>query len=646
MRTVDTDQMMREALRLAFKPRTRLNTHQWAKKNVRLDRRFTAIPGWYDVEVTPYMKGPHEWFSDPYVEEITGCKSRQVGGTTYLANCMMYACGEDPGPGLYVTSTLSKAQSFSEREWQPRVDLSPCLAALKPDNPDDFKKLIQHFKTCTMELTGSNSPANLMSRPIRYLFEDETDTWPDDNGAEAPSIHIAEASTISYAHARKILRVSTPTIPSGIIWSYFLRGTQHRYHVPCPHCTKAFEFKFEQLNFHRELCRDDRGYWDLDKVRDHTTLVCPECKVDIAFREQGKMVKNGNWVQTNPNAPRRHISWHISSLYSHTLSWGQIAVIFLQQKDTPGGLHDFYNHYLGLPFTRASAAITVTDVERVRDSSPEYLLFNEKNAKTWRTPAQFEFALMAVDVQQDGFWWAQRGLCLDESSYLLDYGAAASWEDLMHLVQREYIQPDGTKLRIYKSLIDSGYIAKRIAGVYDFCISSGGLFVPCQGRSPQHGLFQPIRETQFEHRGYMIPGVQLRDDLYKEQLYYRRIKERAGPGWFLPRNICEKYKKQCTDERLVPRKTERGTEVMEWADSGNNHLGDVEKYLLAAIDLVVEFLREQRMLADGAKPEPREHEGAEPVADDRGMIVLEEQGRVLSGAQELAERVAKTGSLW
>lgn len=631
MITADTDELMAAVRRVIFKPRTRLNTHEWARKNVRLDQRFTARPGFYDVDFTPYMRGPHEWFSDPYVEEITGAKSRQVGGTTYLANCMMYAVDEDPGPLLYVTSTIAKAQSFSEREWQTRIDLSPTVSKLKPDDDNDFKKLIQHFKTCTAELTGSNSPANLMSRPIRYLFEDEIDTWPNDNGAEAPSINIAEASTISYAHTRKILRISTPTVPTGAIWTNFLRGTQHKFHVPCPHCKKKFELLFKHLNFHREECRTEQGVWDLDQVRDVASLTCPSCDKDIEQTEQSLMVSGGEWVQTNLRAPRRHISWHISALYSPTMSWGQIAVIFLEQKDTPGGLHDFYNHYLGLPFTRESAAITITDVESCRDSSPEYLLYSEKNQK-WVLPAQMEFILMTVDVQQDGFWWAQRGLCLDESSYLIDYGAASHWDDLGLLVQRQYLQPDGTKLRVYKSLIDSGFIAKRIAGVYDFCISSGGLFIPCQGRSPQHGLFQPIRETTFEHRGYIIPGVQLRDDLYKEQLYYRRIKERAGAGWYLPRNICEKYKKQVTDERLVPKKTERGTELTEWRDTGNNHLGDVEKYMLAAIDLVVPYLRAKRQeLASGVSG-TLSSSSPESANDGEEFRVLDPVEKVLAAA--------------
>ncbi len=592
MKTADTNQLMAGIRRRTFKPRTMLNTHEWAAKHVRLDMRFTARPGLFDVEYTPYMKGPHEWFSDPYVEEVTFAKSRQVAGTTFLGNCMSYAVAEDPGPCLYVTSTLDKAQNFSEREWHPRVDLSPILTSLKPKDKDDFKIKVQHFRTCTVELTGSNSPANLMSRPIRYLFEDETDTWPEDNGSEAPSINIAEASTISYAHSRKILRVSTPTIPTGTIWTYFLKGTQHKYHVPCPFCKDRFEFKFEQLNFHRAECRDERGVWNLDKVREVTSLTCPSCQKDINQLHQPIMVSEGQWVQTNADAPKRHISCHISALYSPMITWGQVAVIFLQQRDTPGGLHDFYNHYLGLPFTREATAVTITDVERVRDASPIYRLYDPQ--KPYVLPAQMEFIIMAVDVQGDGFWWGQRGLCLDESSYLIDYGQASSWEDLVLLADRIYKQPDGSSVPVFRALIDSGYKAKRMSGVYDFCIDNSGRFYPVQGRSLTHGLFQPVRETQFDHRGFMLDAVQLRDDLFKEHLYLRKIKEQAGAPWYVPRNICEDYKKQLSDECLKPRTTERGSEILEWHDHGNNHLGDVEKYLLGGIDLLIPHVRAKR----------------------------------------------------
>ncbi len=297
------EQIFKRVAKRVLKPRTHLDADVWSYENVVLDSRFTARPGPYDVSFTPYMRGPHRWFSDRRVREITGCKSRQVGGTTLLANCMMYAVGEDPGPILYVTSTGDNAQSFSEREWTPRIELSPLLSSLKPDDPDDFKKKEQHFKTCTVKFTGSNSPANLMSRAIRYLFEDEIDTWPNDNDDEAPSLDIVEACTLSYGHARKITRISTPTVPTGAVWQYYLRGSQHKYHVPCPHCKTKFELLFEQLDFHRDECRDEDGIWDFDKVQRLTTLKCPKCSKHIHQRSQPQMVDAGDWIQTNMAAP-------------------------------------------------------------------------------------------------------------------------------------------------------------------------------------------------------------------------------------------------------------------------------------------------------------------------------------------------------
>jgi phage terminase large subunit GpA-like protein len=606
------------AVKRALQPRTVLNTWQWAEREVVLDSRFTNRPGLYQVGFTPYMKMPHEWFSDPRVNEITGAKSRQVAGTTFLANCMMYAVAETPGPIMYVTSTRENAQSFSEREWLPRVELCSALRKLKPDDIDDYKKTEQHFRTCTVKFVGSNSPANLMSRPIQYLFEDEVDTWPEDNGAEAPSIEIVEACTISYGHAKKIVRISTPTVPTGTIWQYFLRGSQHKYLVKSPFALDkpGFELKFEMLNFHKDKCRDEKtGQWNLDKLRRSVTLRCPYTGKDIEQLEQAEMVRNGEWVQTNPHAPSNHISWHISALYSPMLSWGDIAVLFIQKKDSPGGLHDFYNHYLGLPFERKAAEVKASDIELVRDRSPKYTR-PPIGASRVQLPAPMDVILMAVDVQQDGFWWGQRGLRKTEKntlqSWLLDYGQAVSFLDIEDLFNRKFVWED-EEIEVYKGLIDSGYRAARTGGVYEFCLKMRGGFFPCQGRAVNHGLFQPVRETIFTHKGQDFEAVQFRDDLFKEELYLRRIKT-TDCEWFLPQDICPTYIEQLCDEKLVGRKTERGTLVLEWKDFGNNHMGDVEKMLLVGESLVQPFLINPDLDSD-SDSDSRHTESSQSPAD-------------------------------
>jgi phage terminase large subunit GpA-like protein len=110
------------------------------------------------------------------------------------------------------------------------------LTSLKPDDPTTSRRRSNTFKTCTVKFTGSNSPANLMSRAIRYLFEDEVDTWPDDNDNEAPSLDIVEACTLSYAHAQEDPAHLNADHPDRRHLAILPPWVTAQIHVPCPHC--------------------------------------------------------------------------------------------------------------------------------------------------------------------------------------------------------------------------------------------------------------------------------------------------------------------------------------------------------------------------------------------------------------------------
>ncbi len=78
------------------------------------------------------------------------------------------------------TETLGK--SASTTRLQPLFEDSPRVAQELTGNPDDFKKLEYILKRGLVNIVGSNSPANLASRPAKYLILDETDKYPDQNG--------------------------------------------------------------------------------------------------------------------------------------------------------------------------------------------------------------------------------------------------------------------------------------------------------------------------------------------------------------------------------------------------------------------------------------------------------------------------------
>jgi phage terminase large subunit GpA-like protein len=599
------DDLLKRVARESLKPRTQKPCDNWTEDFVRLSSKFTATPGPLRFSRSPAMRGPHQWFSDPNVWKIVGEKSAQTGGTTFLADAAMYAIAEDPGPIMYVTSTGPNGQSWVEREFQPRVEDCDPVRVLKPDDEDDYKKMEMHFKSCTFRVVGSNSPANLASRPIRYLFCDEVDKWPQDNAAEASALDLAEARTISYKHKKKIVVISTPTVETGTIHVEYLKGSQHKYFVPCPFCEKAFELKFfidEATGggvFIPPHCRDARGRWDLEAVEREAAYICPCCAKKIPQDFQKVMVETGTWVATNLNAPKGFISFHISAMY--TLTWGQMAKEFLLKKDTAGGLHDFYNNYLGLPWVRQSSTVSDDSIDLVVKASPEYYvtayhrqslqealdaeaLRNFQNVVKLPIPLHLFAAdpmavALTVDVQQTNFWWCHRLWLMDETSFLLDYGEAFNNDDLMRLVNIKYKFTDKMEpMSVFIGLIDSGYKAKRESGVYDFCLASGGRFIPCQGRSTQHGFFVPVKEHQFLHRQQLMTLLQYNDSMFKQELYHRRILAREGPRWFLPRNTTLEYRQHLQGERLTEEVNARSGETeLIWKEFGPNHLGDTEK---------------------------------------------------------------------
>lgn len=181
---------LQEQLDRIWEPSRRPNALEWAQDNVTLDKRFSPRPGRYDADYTPYLRQLHLWFSDPKIRQLTFVKSAQVGGTTWLANCLMWAISEDPGPILYVTSTNENAKSWSERELHPRLRSCHALKPLLPDNDDDFRKTEMHFATCTLKLVGACSEGNLASAP-----SDTSSPMRSTNGPTTPPSKLQRSSS-------------------------------------------------------------------------------------------------------------------------------------------------------------------------------------------------------------------------------------------------------------------------------------------------------------------------------------------------------------------------------------------------------------------------------------------------------------------
>lgn len=193
----------------AFKPPEKLTVTQWADKYRILSEKDSAAPGPWRTDRTPYLKEPMNAFNDERIQDITFVAGTQLGKTVMELNMIGYAIAQDPGPMLIVYPLDKLAKFTSENRLQPMFELSPNLRYKFHDKDSQWHEL--QFTNMYIALVGANSPSNLASRPVRYIFFDEIDKFPKWSGTEAGPLALAEERTKTFYNKKKV-KVSSPTL--------------------------------------------------------------------------------------------------------------------------------------------------------------------------------------------------------------------------------------------------------------------------------------------------------------------------------------------------------------------------------------------------------------------------------------------------
>jgi phage terminase large subunit GpA-like protein len=219
----------------------------------------------------------------------------------------------------------------------PLIDSTPELAALvtrrhsrQAGNTDSLKV----FPGGQLSFVGANSAVGLRSTPARYIVCDEVDAFPADADGEGDPISLAIRRTVTFRGRRKIFLLSTPTFEgTSRIAAAFAEGDQRRYFVPCPHCGALQFLKWAQVKWPG----DDRA---------KAFYVCEACGESISERHKGAMVAAGKWMAT-VESDGKTASFHLSSLYSPFVSWGEIRLEHEACSRDPARLQTWTNCSLG-----------------------------------------------------------------------------------------------------------------------------------------------------------------------------------------------------------------------------------------------------------------------------------------------------------
>jgi len=585
----------KEALK-HLRPPEDISVSEWAEKYRVLDSKSSAMPGPWRNDKTPYLVGVMDEFCNFDTEEIILAKASQLGGTESLFNMLGWIIQQDPSPAMVVYPTDTLGESISTNRLQPMFRLSEPLKERWREN--DSTKLELQFDGMYLTLVGSNSPANLASRPVRFLFLDEVDKYPGATKKEADPIKLARERTKTF-HNRKVFMTSTPTLKSGHIWQALEEAdVEKHYFVPCPHCGKMIELKWSQVTFPNE---EGMSYMDRAELANY---VCQECGCIITDQDKPQMLRFGEWRTVRQNAAlARTVGFWINTLYSPFLRFSDIAREFLKSKDDPEALQNFVNSWLAEPWEDTKLKTSADTVMDRQTDLPELVI-----------PDWAKLLTGGVDVQETCVYWTIRAWGNYLTSQNIAHGQALSFAEVERIMNLSYGKEDGSQMVVQLALIDSG---DNTDAVYDFCASNSDWALPSKGAShPMTTHFKLSTVNKTDSRAYGMKLVLIDTGKYKDMIAGRMKKENGSGSWMVYQGCDMDYAEQVTSEHKVNVRSGNRT-VQEWtlkSSHADNHYLDTEVYAMCAADMLgarslhLEEVEMEPRTEANPKPEPKPEE--------------------------------------
>lgn len=419
----DLDAVLRGVTGRVLAPVPPLTVSQWADRFRKLSSEAAAEPG--DWRTQPYQREPMDAMSDPSVESVTIMWASQVGKSEILLCGMGYFADYDPCPMLFVQPTIDDAEKFSDTRIAPMIRDTAALQARfgSPKARDGTNKLtLKRFPGGMLKLAGANSPSGLASQPVRVVFNDEVDRYPDSAGDEGDPVQLSERRTSTFWN-RKLVRVSSPgRLGESRIAKLYEASSQGERHLPCPRCAgyDVLRWRRDDGRYGLEFERTGDG----DVVPGSTRYRCALCDGWVDETEKQRMDAEGRWVHRVPSRMADR-GYHLSALVSPWFTWDDVARSFLKNRHNAETLKTFVNTVLGEPFADEGERLTPHALAARAEPMPDGV------------PPEVGALTAAVDVQGDRVEYLVCGWEAGETMSVLEWGQCwgdptteAPWDEL------------------------------------------------------------------------------------------------------------------------------------------------------------------------------------------------------------------------
>lgn len=528
----------------------------WLQSNLSMPLEVSPNnPGPLSLTAQPWMAEPLRAWLDPAVTHLHLVMGTQTGKTTLLLLGTTLLSLFDPLPLIWALPNDELAEEIVKRRLIPLMRENAALEHLLPLGRISGKNVLP-LATMPVYWVGARTPAKMSSRPAAYVIMDEAAKYAHVHRNEAPPYKLLEERTKAFPR-RLIVQASTPNVAESEFWHTYKLSDQRHYFVPCPHCGQHQELTFARATVQWQ--KTDQ--LTVDHIKRSTRYICQHCGVAIDQEERAGMLARGEWRPTNPAAAPGRRGYHLNSLYSAYVSWGEMAAEFYQATKGAAPAHElqnFANAWQAMPYEyhlqhiREDAVRQLVDASYTRGTLPR---LNPCYIVTGYDPGQNRTHWVTVAVYPGG------------EMYVIDWGTLASYitdmasgvmGPLQHINQQVY----GGRRPAF-GYIDSGDYTARI---YAECARSAGVLRPTKGTAASGGAW-----GRSMVKGYPLQLLTYADRVAKNDLYGRIIAQRTG----------ELHLPADADEDLVAglsgQKLREISGKFTWAPVAGDHFGDCIK---------------------------------------------------------------------
>jgi phage terminase large subunit GpA-like protein len=593
-----------------------------------LPRSVTNQPGYISYDLFPYLIEILNCFDEKNgVREFSLMKGVQVGWTTLLESCMLYAMAHVKTlPCMFMTADKELASARIENNVLPMLQQSGFEDILRSSDEGNSRKTgktVNHLQWDGggyMVPFGANNAAKMRSFSIAIFFKDEIDGWPTYVGKDGCPDEVSDDRCSAYWDRRKILRGSTPLKnPGSKINKSYKLGDQRKYLVKClnPEC------RFPQsLRWHTEdkdtgviggfIWKQDGRSLDIESVR----YLCQKCGHEHAEHDKERLFElaNAEWVPTaKPSQPGIR-SYHLPAMYSPIgfQPWYKCVASFLAGYDPVtrkvvdiAAYQKFYNNILGEPFTIMGSKVKFVHVSAHRRQGYKFGEVPNKYALQY-SGSRIMFLTCTVDVHKSNLAVTVMGWTRDARTYVIDYwrfeveGDEETCEEISHPVwgrmrklieETTYIADDGQGYRILYTLVDAGFANDTIN---TFCSDYTSGVVPILGRTRPAKNQRILEFAEFTTQAGTI-GFRILVDHYKDRIapvLRREWVEEVGLQdryhFNAPLDITDKQLKELTVETRVEETDANGGTTYVWKrpKGAFNELWDLLGYGHACVEII------------------------------------------------------------